>query len=123
MVDYNYYTANYGGFLIPGEKFAYYEGKAAAYVDAVTFGRVDKTNIPTEVKDAVCDAAECCFRAFESKAVSEGISSEKVGDYQVSYTAGNSSAAEGASAIMALAVKYRLGNSGLMYKGDDDGYE
>ena len=116
MVDYNYYTANYGGFLIPGEKFAYYEGKAAAYVDAVTFGRVDKTNIPTEVKDAVCDAAECCFRAFESKAVSEGISSEKVGDYQVSYT--GSSAGENAAAVMHLAVKYRLGNSGLMYRGE-----
>ena len=118
VVDYAYYTTNYGGFLIPEDKFAYYEGKAAAYVDAVTFGRVDKTNIPTEVKNAVCDAAECCFRASESKAVSEGISSEKVGDYQVSYS-GGASAAAGAATAMSAAVKYRLGNTGLLYRGDE----
>lgn len=119
MVDYAYYTANYGGFLIPEDKFSYYEQKAAAYVNAVTFGHAEG-NITADVKNAVCDAAECLFRASQNKAVSSGISSEKVGDYQVSYTAGGSSAAENGYTLMALAVKYRLGNTGLMYRGAED---
>ena len=119
MVDYNYYTANYGGFLIPEDKFSYYEQKAAAYVNTVTFGRAEG-NITADVKNAVCDAAECLFRASKNKAVSEGISSEKVGDYQVSYTGGGSSAVSDTEKALYSSVKFWLGNTGLMYRGDDD---
>lgn len=119
MVDYNYYTANYGGFLIPEDKFSYYEQKAAAYVNAVTFGRAEG-NITADVKNAVCDAAECLFRASKNKAVSSGISSEKVGDYQVSYVNNGSGSASEIDAALNSCVKFWLGNTGLMYRGNDE---
>ena len=119
MVDYAYYTANYGGFLIPEDKFSYYEQKAAAYVNTVTFGRAE-SNITADVKNAVCDAAECLFRASQNKAVSSGISSEKVGEYQVSYVNGNEISSQSMSQSLYSSVKFWLGNSGLMYRGNDD---
>ena len=38
--DHSYYTAKYVGITVPEERWNYYEAKAAAYVDAVTFGRI-----------------------------------------------------------------------------------
>ena len=118
MVDYAYYTGVYCGSVIPADKFPYYERKASAYVDAETFGHIDKNNIPNEVKEAVCSAAEECYRVCENKAVSDGVTSEKVGDYSVTY-GGTLTDRDSAEKSMNAAVKIYLGNTGLMYRGDD----
>lgn len=120
MVDYDYYTNDYGSFVIPEEYFKNYELKAAAYVNAVTFDRIDENDLTDDIKNAVCDTAECYYRAGQSKAALEGISSEKVGDYSVSYSDNGSQTVNALQKALRLAVKYWLGNTGLLYKGADE---
>lgn len=116
--DYSYYKEKYGGITVPEERWNYYEAKAAAYVDAVTFGRITEGNITDEVKNAVCDVSERFCKADKSKA-EQGITSEHIGDYSVSY--GNTS--EALKNELKSAVRFWLINTGLLYKGDENADE
>lgn len=116
--DHSYYTDKYGGITVPEDRWTYYEAKAEAYINAVTFGRIGSDNIITEVKNAVCEAAECYYKADCGRA-SEGITSERVGDYSVSY--GNTS--EALKNELKSAVRFWLINTGLLYKGDENADE
>jgi len=118
MVDYLFYKNNFGGFRIPEENFTFYERKAAAYINAVTFGRITDDNITDDVRYAVCDAADQYFKAEKNKAVSEGISMERVDDYQISYTNGGTDGVAAVEASLRSSVKFWLGNTGLLYRGD-----
>lgn len=84
--DYEYYNNEYllgKAALISAADFNYYEAKAAGKVDYYTFGRLKtSTDIPEEVKKCVCDIAE---KLQEYDKAVKGITSEKVGDYSVSY--------------------------------------
>ena len=84
--DYEYYNNEYllgKEALIIAADFNYYEAKAAGKVDYYTFGRLKtSTDIPEEVKKCVCDIAE---KLHEYDKAVKGITSEKVGDYSVSY--------------------------------------
>lgn len=84
--DYEYYNNEYllgKAALISAADFNYYEAKAAGKVDYYTFGRLKtSTDIPEEVKKCVCDIAE---KLHEYDKAVKGITSEKVGDYSVSY--------------------------------------
>ena len=119
MVDYQFYRNDFGGFRIPEENFTFYERKAAAYINAVTFGRITDDNITDDVRYAVCDAADQYFKAEKNKAVSEGISMERVDDYQISYTNGGTDGVAAAESSLRSSVKFWLGNTGLLYRGDD----
>ena len=127
MIGYDFYLSEYGGFLIPENRFPYYESKAAAYVDAVSFGRVTGCSLSEDelraVGFAVCDAAEYYYFTGENKQASSGISSEKVGDYTVSYSSSASSAGKNAEDDLKRLIKNRLAGSGLLYRGDDLDYQ
>lgn len=118
MVSFDYYRDEYGGNAVPESRFAYYERKAAAFVNTATFGRAEG-NIIAPVQNAVCDVAERLYIGDESKAGS-GISSEKVGDYSVSYS---EFAALSAPDQLKSIVKQWLADTGLLYRGCGDDNE
>ncbi len=124
-VTYDYYTGTYGGNTIPPERFNYFIRKAGAYIDYITFNRIKGLDsMPEEVKQAVCAIADSMFVSTGGTGIESGQakSSEKVGDYQVTYT--NVSASSSNSAIqsegiyISLARRYLL-HTGLMYRGLD----
>lgn len=117
-VDFDYYSESYGGSLISSADFGYYERKAESYINAVTFGRVSADSLTDDIKDAVCDVSEMFFRAGKNPSAN-GITSEKIGDYSVSYGGVTSGNPEFKSLLYA-AVKLRLGNTGLLYRGDNN---
>ena len=116
--DHSYYTAKYGGITVPEDRWTYYEAKAEAYINAVTFGRIDGDNIITEVKNAVCEAAECYYKADCGRA-SEGIASEHIGDHSVTY----SDTADTLKTSLKSSVRFWLINTGLLYRGDENADE
>ena len=126
-VDFEWYSANFlmeRPAVIPEELFDYYIIQASAEVkNRITLG-ADMSNPPDEVKAAVCDIAEILCRGDgkdatgETTVIPEGVSSEKVGEYSVSYT--GTSAAEKAATksrqISSAMVKW-LGPTGLLFRG------
>lgn len=62
-VDYAFYTDEYGGGPIPAEAWPQYSRDAAAYVQAVTFGRASD-GLPEPLRDA-CRMAVCAVAEVE----------------------------------------------------------
>ena len=79
--DFAFYTDSYYGTKISEGQFNYYAQKASDFL-ASAFDTED-ANAETLAK-ACCACAEVYFSEYES---SENISSEKVGDYSVTYAA------------------------------------
>lgn len=127
-VDYEWYTNNYllgREPVIPATTFDYYATMASAEVKNVVTIGTDMTNPIDEVRAATCEVAEVlCQMDGNSQqedntaAVPTGISSEKVGEYSVTYS-GNSfddKAAEKRYRIHRAMAKW-LGVTGLLYRG------
>ena len=114
--DYNYYTTQYGGKMSATDYAAFGE-RATDYIASVTFDRVtgavlaDATTGPI-VKTCCCAIADaiCAGGTISSK------TSEKVGDYSVSYDADAGSKLD--SRLYRIASMY-LSRYGLMYRGCD----
>lgn len=113
--DYTFYKNSFGGVVIPEERFGYFCVKASAYLDYMVCRELTEDDITTAVKNAVCDIAEVMFGS-ESAMHTAGISSETVGSHSVSYS---SSADKELNGRMNTALKFWLGNSGLLYVGTD----
>ncbi len=126
-VDFDWYADNFlmgRPPVIPEEFFDYYIICASAEVkNRITLG-TDMSSPSDEVKAAVCDIAEILCRGDgndatgETVVVPDGVSSEKVGEYSVSYT-GNSAAEKAAARnrqIHNAMVKW-LGVTGLLFRG------
>lgn len=79
-VDYEFYSNTYHGNMNEAE-FSRQVSKATAKIKANTFGRVDETNIPEEVKYCACNLIDKMYIASKS----EGKTSESVGPHSVSY--------------------------------------
>lgn len=108
--DYEYYRAEYGGTSIPPEQFKGVALRASAYLDSITFGRIEA---PTdEVKCACCAIAEELFSEEQHK----GVASEKAGDYAVTYS--DSGEKKSGNQALFLVAKTFLGNTGLLFKGE-----
>lgn len=133
--DYNYYTQSYHGQRITDETaFLTHAERASEYMDMVTFDRLsgDVPDAHTEkVRKCCCALSE----ALADYAASNGNAgdvlpknSETIGKYSVSYATATqtiSSLLYGTSAglqdyIRSICVRY-LGNTGLMYRGVNDG--
>ena len=85
-INYSYYQMSFKGSLIPHTDFDRYVQKATALVDMITQGRASGSQLD-EVSMAICAAAECCYQDDNG-----GVkSSERVGDYSVSYADNNTS--------------------------------
>lgn len=107
LADYTYYTQEYGGKTIAEADFTRHARAASAYVNAITFGRAEKSGLDC-VKDAVCAAAEIYHEADKRA----GITSENNDGYSVTFA----SAADTASRVGDIVRTY-LSGTGLLYRG------
>ena len=86
--DYNFYTTEYMGSLIPETAFAGVERAASAYVDFITHNRIQADDLPervmAKVKMAVCAVAETCYKQTNDED-SATVSSESVGNHSKSF--------------------------------------
>ncbi len=112
-VDYTYYTDTYCGTTITDEDtFPRYARQAQALIDAITFGRIQRiTEIPEEVMDAVCAAAEVAYEAGQKSGI---IKAENIDAYSVTY--GDTDSKSINNAMIAAATPY-LANTGLLFRG------
>lgn len=86
--DYEYYKDVFLGgkeAQISASDFGYYESQAENKINMYTYDRLKKADeIPEAVKSCVCAIAER-INTHEKDVKNNGIASEKVGDYSVSY--------------------------------------
>lgn len=85
-VDYAYYASEYGGEIIPENKFSGYERRAEAYIRKITYVRGDIFSTGSDmVKDAVCAVADV-YCSYDQKQASAGmVKSENNDGYSVTY--------------------------------------
>lgn len=84
--DYTFYTTSYYGSKIPENDFPYFSERASDYIDSLSFAETDEISLAK----ACCACAEIMYSAQPEKQ----ISSEKVGDYSVSYAQDQTSVAD-----------------------------
>ena len=133
--NYAYYSANYGGSLIPEEKFSYYSARASEYIDQQTYDRLS-AGVPAELTNKVssccCELAENIFRfsAVSGSGAGTNIVSEKNGQYSVSYQSASEMISSqlngkidgkgaGLCNLLYNIVSKHLGMTGLLYRGVD----
>lgn len=106
--DYIFYICVYGGAELEEWEFRCAIRDASAYLDLITFGRLKQCNsgMPNEVKMAACAVAEAIYRDGQH----QGITSENVDGYAVTYTAGKRDLTE-------VVDRYILPSSPLRYAG------
>ena len=118
-IDYTYYTGTYHGSEISAIDFEYFEAQAEAVIKEMTLNASDEAKESDTVKMATCAAMEKLFEVLgSSSAGSAMVSSERVGEYSVSYR--NVSASEkyeDAVRAAKAAARVWLGPAGLMYRG------
>ena len=82
--DFAYYTDTYKGAVLDAASFDLYSMKATLIIRQHTFNRIEDDNIPDDVKMCCCELAELIYSHDKTK-TGNGIASEKVGDYSVSF--------------------------------------
>ena len=107
--DYVFYTNEYKGKSIPENAFEELAAKAGFFIDSITFNRIGEDDVPDKVKMASCAVAEEIHKQNEDKRVS----SEKIGNYSVTYTTDSWKPEK----KMYNAAALHLANTGLMYRG------
>lgn len=112
--DYVYYTEKFHGSLVPEKSFERNALQASQYIDNVTFGRIG-SDVTDAVKNACCALAEIYYSGTVSPRAASGVTSEKVGNYSVSYAAAENVSTQ--QKRLRSAVKLWLGSTGLLYRG------
>ena len=90
--------------------------QTSQYIDDVTFGRIG-SDVSDNVKNACCALAEVYYSGSISPRAASGVTSEKVGNYSVSYAAAENTGTQ--SKRLRSAVRLWLGSTGLLYRGFD----
>lgn len=93
LVDYNYYSNNYKGTVIPQDSFDNMAIKASSIVNLNTYMRIkEESQITKDVKDATCEVAELLFnqetlknKLLQSSVESGDIASESLGPHSITY--------------------------------------
>ena len=113
--DFEFYRDDFLGEKIPEDRFSQYALRASERIDELTFNRLKNAeDIPEEVKNACCAAAEVLYISDCASEKSEkGISSEKVGEYSVNYASASGQASD---RNVSAAVRRYLLYTGLMRK-------
>lgn len=115
MLEYSFYTRNYGGKNIPEGDWTRVSLKAEQRLNSYTFGLLsegwDSSEFVTLISCAVCEMSELIY-ADEKRA---GRASENNDGYSVSYETGKSLEAS----LYGVARVY-LGDTGLMYAGVEE---
>ena len=82
--DYTFYKEQFNGSTIPEAAFSSDNLRASIYLKYITFGRIDDTEIPEEVRLAVCAVSEVMYKA-DAEGEQKEKKSETVGNVSVSY--------------------------------------
>lgn len=121
-VDYEYYTTEYLGSAIAESAFPALELRASAVIDQLTFDRAapiieadtDAMTV-TRIKNAVCAVAEE-LQKIEAAGGLDGIASENIGNYSVTFTENADKRLTNAKKLMDAAGLW-LVYTGLLYSG------
>lgn len=112
--DYEYYTGTYKGAVIDAASFDTYARKATQTIKQYTFSRITDDNVPDDAKMCCCEVAEAIFKSDQQD--TEGIVSEKVGEYSVSYVS-----PEAKEKLLNYSIRRIIYNwlamTGLLYRG------
>lgn len=118
-IDYNYYVEEYGGNIIPKDRFDYVMQKAELHLHAFTFDRLKGEIHDNVVKNCLCDMAETIYniKKLSDKGVKK---SENTDGYSVSYvteiTDGQDCQKILRKKLYGIAECYLM-NTGLLYLG------
>lgn len=123
--DYAFYSTTYMGTAIASEEFPRLALRASLIIDHITFGRA-ATVVAEDTDDdtieligmATCAMSEELY-AQENNGGADGITSERVGSYAVTFGAG-SRALMSNEEKQERAVRLYLGQTGLMFRGFTD---
>jgi hypothetical protein len=97
--DYEFYESSFFGSKIPRNDFLYFAARASEYLDSLIFPETDEITLA----NACCTCAEILYSAQQEKQ----ITSEKVGDYSVSYAANQTVVADELRSAAARYLKIR----------------
>ena len=111
--DYAYYTDTYKGAVLDAASFPLYAQKATQLIKLHIFNRIKEDNIPDEAKMCCCELAEYLYKQDK---YDTNVASEKVGEYSVSFVAGQTAEDIKLSAIKGIIYNW-LAMTGLLYRG------
>lgn len=111
FITYGFYTNEYGGDLIPSNKFKRLSIRASAYINSITFNRIDKELVSKDVCFATCAIADTMYKIERDGGIK---SSESVGNHSVTYKTNGNSREE---KILYKIAKTYLVHTGLLYRG------
>lgn len=115
--DYSYYTTTFGGTAIASSDFTRIANRATQIIDLITFNRATAetdTAVIDKIKMAMCEVAET-MQTVETGGA-DGITSESIGSYSVSYGAGSNRSLPAMDKYM-QAARLWLGNTDLLFRG------
>lgn len=128
LIDFEYYSKNYGGSSIPELSFQKKAIEASSIVNYYTFNRIDKNILNDDIKNATCEIAELIYSQDKLKEIvlSEDKkikASETVGPHSVTYVNKSSfqekkilSDSDLEKNCYQICMRY-LAHTGLMYRG------
>lgn len=102
--------------VIDTASFDFYARAASQVINRFTFGNINGTDIPKEVKMCCCELAEHLFGIEKQIKEANGKTSEKVADYSVSYEKVVDVKANGDIQSYQIIQNWLL-MTGLMYRG------
>lgn len=118
-IDYDFYK-NHSVSPIDENAFSLYELDAEYYLKEKTLGKSDSYN-GEELKLATCKVVDSLYKYDNDETyikADKGITSEKVGEYSVSYGGSSDLESKKANELNNILIKY-LALTGLLYKGQD----
>ena len=113
-VDFDFYEAEYEGKIVEADNFGFYSRKASQIIKQYTCGNVPD-EVPESVKFCCCELSELLYKSDKSSS-SQGVTSEKVGDWSASYESGESQQKALSSKIRSVVYSW-LADTGLLYRG------
>lgn len=115
--DFEFYINTYKGKMLPPSDFDSYAERASGYIDSQTAGKASRHADNEKVKRCECAVAEALFKNHESEASKNTPkTSEKVGDYSVSYAVTVLTVEQMNGEIASIISRYLWG-TGLLYRG------
>lgn len=112
--DNAYYTDTYKGAVIDTASFDLFARKATQEIKKYTLNNINEASIPDDVKMCCCELADLLYKSDQED--TKGISSEKVGEYSVSYVS-----PEAKEKLMSVSIRSIIYNwlamTGLLYRG------
>lgn len=127
LVDYEYYSKNYGGSSIPESSFQKKAIEASSKVNYYTLDRIDKAVLDDNIRNTTCEIAELIYSQdiLKEKVLNDEKSkaSETVGPHSVTYI--NNKTFQEKEIFTPEELEYNcykicyryLASTGLMYRG------